>query len=161
MSNTISRRVVAFLIDLAIVSILAILIVMMMDIGSFLTKAARKIDSLLNGRIGSLAPEELIRGGLALFLLTFKDWLFFSGNSIGKQIMRIKVVKLDGSHLNLLDCIKRTLPYAILPVEAYFVLTGQDRLGDRWAHTAVVPANYVHQESEEEDEEEDDDEEEE
>ncbi|MBR0229584.1 MAG: RDD family protein [Clostridia bacterium] len=159
--NTATRRVLAFLIDLAIVSVVAILIVMMMDIGSLLSKAVRKVDSLLNGRIGSLPRESLIRGAIILFLLTFKDWIFFSGNSIGKQIMRIKVVKLDGSHLNLLDCIKRTLPYAILPVEAYFVLTEQDRLGDRWAHTTVVPANYVHQESEEEDDDDEEDEEEE
>ena len=160
--NTATRRVLAFLIDLAVVSIIAILIVMMMDVGSLLSKAVRKVDSLLNGRIGFLPREALIRYAIILFLLTFKDWLFFSGNSIGKQIMKIKVIKLNGSRLNLLDCIKRTLPYAILPVEAYFVLTGQDRLGDRWAGTEVVPGNYepVYEEADEEEDEEDEEEEE-
>lgn len=157
--NTATRRVLAFLIDLAIVSVVAILIVMMMDIGSLLSKAVRKVDSLLNGRIGSLPRESLIRGAIILFLLTFKDWIFFSGNSIGKQLLKIKVIKLDGARLNLLDCIKRTLPYAILPVEAYFVLTGQDRLGDRWAGTEVVPGDYEPEYGGDEDDDEDEDEE--
>ncbi len=157
--NTATRRVLAFLIDLVIVSVVAILIVMMLDVASLLSKAARKIDSLLNGRIGFLPRESLIRVTIILFLLTFKDWLFFSGNSIGKQLMRIKVIKLDGSRLNLLDCIKRTLPYAILPVEAYFVLTGQDRLGDRWAGTEVVPGDYEPEYEEEDDEDDEEDEE--
>lgn len=157
--NTATRRVLAFLIDLAIVSVVAILIVMMMDIGSLLSKAVRKVDSLLNGRIGSLPRESLIRGAIILFLLTFKDWIFFSGNSIGKQLLKIKVIKLDGARLDLLDCIKRTLPYAILPVEAYFILTGQDRLGDRWAGTEVVPGDYEPEYGDDEDEDEDEDEE--
>ena len=134
-----SRRVIAFFIDFLIVSIVAVVIVILLDVVSILSKAARKMDSLLNGRIGFLASEELIRGFIAFFLLMFKDWLFFSGNSIGKQMMKIRVVKLDGSRLTFLDCVKRTLPYLILPVEAYFVLTGQERLGDRWAETEVVP----------------------
>lgn len=145
-----SRCVVAFLIDFLLISIVAIIIVMMLDVASILSKAARKIDSLLNGRIGFLAPEELIRGFIAFVLLMFKDWLFFSGGSIGKQLMKIKVVKLDGSRLTLLDCVKRTLPCAILPVETYFVLTGQDRLGDRWAGTDVVPGDYKPENSENE-----------
>ncbi len=133
-------------------------IVILLDVVSILSKAARKMDFLLNGRIGFLAPEDLIRGFIAFFLLTFKDWLFFSGNSMGKQLMKIKVIKLDGSRLTLLDCVKRTLPYLIMPVEAYLVLTEQERLGDRWAGTDVVPGDYepeyVENEEDEEDEEE-------
>lgn len=79
---------------------------------------------------------------LAFFILTFilvliKDKVF--GNaSIGKRILKIKVIKENGEKLTVLTSVKRNLSILLLPLEILLIITDNKRLGDMWAKTTVV-----------------------
>ena len=77
-----------------------------------------------------------------IFLLAFMFIYFFkdviNGQSIGKRIMKIKVVDLNCNKPSLFNLIIRNITILIWPVEAIFVLLDKERLGDRLAKTKVV-----------------------
>jgi uncharacterized RDD family membrane protein YckC len=68
---------------------------------------------------------------------------FFGGQSIGKKLMGIKVVRrADGTSI-LTDWgagIVRQLSLFLIIVDPILVLIGKERLGDDWAKTEVVKA---------------------
>ena len=66
----------------------------------------------------------------------FKD--IINGQSIGKRIMRIRVVDLNGKKPSLFKLVIRNITIFIWPVEALLVLLDKQRLGDRLAKTKVV-----------------------
>ena len=70
-----------------------------------------------------------------IFLLVFMFIYFFkdviNGQSIGKRIMKIKVVDLNGNKASLFNLIIRNITIFIWPVEALLVLLNKERLGDR------------------------------
>lgn len=70
-----------------------------------------------------------------IFLLVFMFICFFkdviNGQSIGKRIMKIKVVDLNGNKASLFNLIIRNITIFIWPVEALLVLLNKERLGDR------------------------------
>ena len=77
-----------------------------------------------------------------IFLLAFMFIYFFkdviNGQSIGKRIMKIKVVDLNGNKPSLFNLIIRNITIIIWPVEALLVLLDKERLGDRLAKTKIV-----------------------
>lgn len=77
-----------------------------------------------------------------IFLLAFMFIYFFkdviNGQSIGKRIMKIKVVDLNGNKASLFNLIIRNITILIWPVEALLLLLDKDRLGDILAKTKVV-----------------------
>ena len=77
-----------------------------------------------------------------IFLLVFMFIYFFkdviNGQSIGKRIMKIKVVDLNGNKASLFNLIIRNITILIWPVEALLVLLNKERLGDRLAKTKVI-----------------------
>jgi len=77
-----------------------------------------------------------------IFLLAFMFSYFFkdviNGQSIGKRIMKIKVVDLNGNKPSLFNLIIRNITILIWPVEALLVLLDKERLGDRLAKTKIV-----------------------
>jgi uncharacterized RDD family membrane protein YckC len=90
---------------------------------------------------------------LAVVLIWFTYYVVMEtafGGTIGKLAMGLRVVRADGTPLDLAAIVKRTLARAIdgipygLPylVGAIAVWTSpkHQRLGDRWAGTVVVPA---------------------
>lgn len=62
-------------------------------------------------------------------LFTAKD-LIFRNASIGKRILKIKVIKANGTNISVIDALKRTMPIALLPIEVFLVITRDKRAGD-------------------------------
>ena len=70
-------------------------------------------------------------------LILFRDNIF--GNaSIGKKLLKIKVVKVNGEKINLITSLKRNILFFLWPVEILLIITDNKRLGDMWAKTIVV-----------------------
>ncbi|MCL2073869.1 MAG: RDD family protein [Marinilabiliaceae bacterium] len=81
--------------------------------------------------------------GLFYFLL--RDSLFFKGQSLGKKLMRIKVITLPENEplsnypeKSALRAIVALIPGLNL-VDLWFLITVGYRLADKWAQTAVIP----------------------
>ena len=88
---------------------------------------------------------------LAMIYMVFRDGLF-SGQSIGKKVMGIRVVHMDGRPISFVDSSFRNVlflvPYLLpltLVVEtaALFRSPDRQRLGDRIARTRVVRKEAV------------------
>ncbi len=74
---------------------------------------------------------------LTYVLILFRDNIF--GNaSIGKKLLKIKVVKVNGEKINLITSLKRNILFFLWPVEILLIITDNKRLGDMWAKTIVV-----------------------
>ena len=74
---------------------------------------------------------------LEYMLILFRDNIF--GNaSIGKKLLKIKVVKVNGEKINLITSLKRNILFFLWPVEILLIITDNKRLGDMWAKTIVV-----------------------
>ncbi|MDK2926205.1 MAG: hypothetical protein PWQ41_1979 [Bacillota bacterium] len=129
---------------------------------------AALIDSLVAGVLSLVPFVGFLAGGV--YTLT-KDGIMYEltknpeykDRSLGKKLLRLKVVRLDGGPVDMAVSAKRNLPLAIggiigiVPVlgwifgpilglimallELLLVLTDPAgrRLGDRWAGTQVVP----------------------
>ncbi|MDD4569652.1 MAG: RDD family protein [Tepidanaerobacteraceae bacterium] len=131
----------------------------------------RFIASLIDGIIASILIYVPILGGIVstVYILT-KDVIAyeitknpdFKNRSIGKKVMGLKVVSMEGKDMDWERSIRRNLPLAvgsvccIVPIigwiigailgfiisiaEIVLVLTDNNgrRLGDRWANTQVV-----------------------
>lgn len=82
-----------------------------------------------------------------VWMLTFPVMESFEGQTLGKRIMGLKVVKIDGSRYRGLDALKRRLAdwldFALLGLPALITANNtpyRQRLGDLWARTCVVYA---------------------
>lgn len=74
---------------------------------------------------------------LTYVLILFRD-NFFGNASIGKKLLKIKVVKVNGEKINLITSLKRNILFFLWPVEILLIITDNKRLGDMWAKTIVV-----------------------
>lgn len=75
-----------------------------------------------------------------LVLGTFRD-IVFNNASLGKRIMRIKIVPLEKESINFAMRIKRAITLVLVPVEIILILNSNKRLGDYWAKTDVENAS--------------------
>jgi uncharacterized RDD family membrane protein YckC len=92
---------------------------------------------------------EILSGFLAMVYIVFRDGLF-GGQSVGKKILGIRVVHMDGRPVSYVDSSFRNVLFifypiyaltaAVIVVEALVSLrdTQRRRLGDRIAKTCVV-----------------------
>ena len=118
-----SKRILAFLIDyFASMMILAL-------VGFF------SFFDFTNRFLGQIYGIVLI---FCVFIIYFKD--VFAGQSIGKRIMKLKVVCLDNKRPNIIVLIIRNITLLIWPIEALLVLLDKPRIGDIIAKTKVVDA---------------------
>lgn len=60
------------------------------------------------------------------------------GQSIGKRIMKIKVISIKGTYLSAWRLLIRNLTFFIWPIEALLMFADKKRLGDRIAGTDVA-----------------------
>ena len=116
--NLTFRRVIAFIIDYFI---------------------CYEISRYANAYFYGTRPD--FRAALILFLTFFlllllKDFAI-GGRSIGKRIMKLKIVSADGGKVRVWQPLLRNVTLIISPVEIILVLMGGRRLGDRLAKTAV------------------------
>ncbi|MBR3741275.1 MAG: RDD family protein [Clostridia bacterium] len=129
------RRALAAVIDFAVFIVPGALIM------NLLTKCGLVEAPSGAGVSSAFQLSTLILSALVMVGVGVKDILFFPDGSVGKRIMGLRLMKLDGSKVTVLDGFKRLLPIAIWPVEAILVLVKNKRLGDKWANTQVTAAN--------------------
>lgn len=140
------------------------------------TKTAGKADlgkrfiaALIDGVLASVVVFVPVIGALigAAYMLV-RDGLefdFMKNRSIGKHVMKLRPVRLDGGPVDITTSIKRNIPFAIGPaimiipiigwiigpivamaigvIEIVLVLTDSEgrRLGDKFADTKVIEVN--------------------
>lgn len=103
------------------------------------------------GDLESLRQGYILFGlvGLVVFLAYFTIPLALLGQTLGKSIMKIKVVKPDGSSINFLTALIRSFGYTLstAPLLAGFLWAFVDfdrcALHDRLAGTMVVKKDYA------------------
>ncbi len=78
----------------------------------------------------------LITLSIVLLGLVLKD--IFGGRSIGKRIMKIKVVRKNSEKASVWRLIFRNITIVIWPIEALLLLIGREKIGDVIANTKVV-----------------------
>lgn len=115
-----NKRILAFFIDVFVAMILLFVLGLLSNINF----------PLIMGKIYAVI---LI---ISTFSLYLKD--IFRGQSIGKRILKIKVVDFDYNSPNVLQLILRNITLFIWPVEALLFLLDRPRIGDRIAKTKVV-----------------------
>lgn len=96
--------------------------------------------------VASDSPRVFTFMTLPIILYQLLSEIFMHGQSWGKKIMKIKVVKIDGTEPDFLSCLIRWI-FRIIDVTALFggvatitiIINGKgQRLGDIAAHTAVI-----------------------
>ncbi|MBX7241281.1 MAG: RDD family protein [Bacteroidia bacterium] len=109
------------------------------------------IDALVGGALAAIVgaitgnvQDSGIGQLLALIYFLTKEALpFLGGQSIGKKLMKIRVVTEDGNSVannwgaSAIRAISLIVPLLNL-YELYLVFTNKPRLGDQWAKTRVV-----------------------
>ena len=74
-----------------------------------------------------------------IFIIVLKDVV--NGRSIGKRIMKLKVISVSGGKPNIWRLILRNITFIIWPIEAILLLNNRKKIGDRIAKTDVVYAD--------------------
>lgn len=126
----------------------------------------RIIAALIDGLIAGVAGFIPVIGGLAgAAYMLVRDGVeldFMDLRSLGKKVMKLRPVRLDGQPMDIVTSIKRNIPFAIGPlimvvpilgwvigpivaliigiIEIILVLTDPDgrRMGDKFADTKVI-----------------------
>lgn len=129
----------------------------------------RIIAAIIDGVIAGVAGFIPIIGGLAgAAYMLIRDGLevdFMDQRSLGKKVMKLRPVRIDGQPMDLVTSVKRNIPFAIGPlimiipilgwiigpivamiigiIEIILVLTDDEgrRMGDRFAETKVIEVN--------------------
>ncbi len=120
------------------------------------------IDGLLSGIIGLVPVVGGLVGAAYMLLRDGLELDFMDGRSLGKKVMKLRPVRLDGGPMDIATSVKRNIPFAIGPVimiipilgwilgpiisliiglvESVLVLTDSEgrRMGDKLADTMVI-----------------------
>lgn len=127
------KRVIAFMIDIAILMIVYMLVSIIPFYDDYI------LDS------SDLNKYYYLIYLICLLIITLafvcKDMI--AGQSIGKRIMKIKIVNENGNIPNKIQIIIRSITFLIWPVEAFLVLMDKKRLGDRLARTNVIECEQI------------------
>lgn len=127
----------AFLLDTIIISVLNISVSLEEIIKFFKTGSANSIE----------APSEIVEKliGVAALIIYFGLMTYFwNGQTLGKKIMKIRVISLKKEKLTFWQSVERSLGYGASALEAGFgfiqVIWDENRqaVHDRIAETAVV-----------------------
>lgn len=125
MKSFLYKRIIAFLVDFVPLCIVFNLVL-----------------NFIMTQIG-ISMLELVNSGiyyLVLFLLG-SLWMFkdvFNGASVGKRIVKIRVVGENNQKPTTYKLILRNLTLVIWPLEVYFLLNKKIRFGDKITNTKVV-----------------------
>jgi uncharacterized RDD family membrane protein YckC len=133
------------------------------DLGKRIIAAV--IDGVLAGVVTVIPVVGALVGAAYLLVRDGLEFDFMKQRSIGKQVMKLRPVRLDGGPMDIVTSVKRNLPFAIGPVimiipilgwiigpviamiigviEVVLVLTDAEgrRLGDKFADTKVIEVN--------------------
>ena len=125
MKSIFQKRIMAFIIDFVPLCVVFTLI----------------MNSIMNKTQNSLL--ELVNSGVyyAVLLPLGLLWLFkdiFNGASIGKRIVKIRVVDENSKKPQIYKLLLRNITLVIWPLEAYFLLSEKIRFGDKITKTHVI-----------------------
>jgi uncharacterized RDD family membrane protein YckC len=133
----ISKRIIAALIDYFLFSMAFAMVLL----------AFGKEVKLDDGRPGIELIGWLKSIPVILWIVTFPVMESFEGKTLGKKLMKLQVMKLNGSHFTLVDSMKRRfcdwVEFALFGLPAFLIANNtslRQRLGDLWAGTVVVDA---------------------
>lgn len=135
----ISRRAIATFVDYALY--LSFYTLFLLGFGS---------SELIDGRLAYSLEGPLSVVPLVVWFVTFPVMESYEGMSIGKRMMKLRVVKTDGSAPGFLDTVKRRIAdwvdFAFLGLPAIISSRNSSlsqRLGDRWAGTTVIDTRFT------------------
>jgi len=125
-SQTTLLRVAAFLVDALCISVLLILPASIISYSlAWVGGAIKAIQIVWFVTIGILVIGMLVRDG-------------YKGRSLGKQMLGLRVMTPAGEGCGWGRSVTRNAALILFPIEVYFVLRGQPRIGDRIARTTVT-----------------------
>ncbi|MDR1101574.1 MAG: RDD family protein [Clostridiales bacterium] len=116
----VGNRALAFIIDVVIYALIFVII------------GAADFNALLDSEHGTMFFCILIVCMLSIF---FKD--IISGRSVGKRLLKLKIIGEDGKTPSTFRLILRNITIPIWLVEAILLLCGKIRIGDKLAGTKV------------------------
>jgi len=119
--NCKARRMLAGVIDFYVICLLASIFVGIITLGQF-----------------SVTQFSIVIYLVSCFLLLLVKDITFKDASIGKRMLKLKIVRFDGTKVSTVDTIKRNLTILLLPIEIVLVLTKNKRIGDIIAKTSVI-----------------------
>ena len=113
---TIKRRYFAYAIDLIIISLIFLCVIILfglfkISISKINVHSIFDVDLELNDTQSNLIPFVKILFGLLPALYFTISLYFWKGQTIGKYLLRIKVISLYHEHLGLWHCFERSLGY--------------------------------------------------
>jgi len=139
----VGNRIVAIIIDHIIVGLITLLLAIPLGLQMFTAAAAGMVNPMayLGSMVGFWALS------LVLWLVYFTYMEGSSGQTLGKRLLRIKVVKENGKPLTYVDAFVRTLLRIVDGMVAYLIgfiviiaSEKKQRVGDMAAGTIVVNA---------------------
>ncbi len=120
------------------------------------------IDGLISGVLGLIPVAGGLVGAAYMLVRDGLDIEFMNMQSLGKKVMKLRAIRVDGQPMDLASSVKRNIPFAIGPIimivpilgwiigplvaliigiiEIVLVLTDDEgrRMGDRFAETKVI-----------------------
>jgi uncharacterized RDD family membrane protein YckC len=141
----IGSRGLAAIIDIGMLAFLLLTEALVVALALYLTMRVLSIDA-----VGAIAPWAVAGLVVALFLTYWGYYIFGevfrNGRTVGKRVMRIRVVRDDGSRIGVLDAVVRNVvriidimpgTYAV-GIFALVLSPQSKRLGDMAAGTVVI-----------------------
>lgn len=138
MLSSLQRRIAAVLIDYSLYAIVHAMLLLEFGKKS-ITEDGRPVYEL-EGWFNTVP--------VLIWILTFPVMESFEGKTLGKKIMSLKVLKINGEPYGMVDAFKRRIcdwiDFAFLGLPAIIISNNtsyRQRLGDLWAGTCVVKIN--------------------
>lgn len=130
-------RAIAFIIDLIIILVIVILIGLPVAFSNYHSGITKDL-------VVHFEPFHNLKGIIALILYFGSLTYFWRGKTIGKHLLKIRVISLKNDNLTLWQSIERSLGYGASALEAGFGFIqtiwyeNRQSVHDRIAETAVV-----------------------
>lgn len=126
-SQTTLLRIAAFLVDALSLSILLILPASLISYSM----------AWFGGSMKAIAMVWFVALGVLVLGMLVRDG--YRGRSLGKQLLGLRLVTPHGDRCGWMrSVVRNVLLFVLFPIEAFLVLRGRPRLGDRVARTAVL-----------------------
>jgi uncharacterized RDD family membrane protein YckC len=117
---TIKRRYFAYLIDATVVSILLGGICIWFGISGLKTSGHFEVEFEMHNTQPIIILFVKILLGLTPAIYYTLSFYFWKGQTIGKRLLRLRVISLYHEHLGLWHCIERSLGYYASTLEGFF-----------------------------------------
>jgi uncharacterized RDD family membrane protein YckC len=134
---SLSSRAIAFSLDIAIILVVVILLGLPAAYSDYLSGTTKNL-------VVPFEPFHNLKGIIALLLYFGTFTYFWSGQTLGKRLLKIRVISLKSDKLSLWQSIERSLGYGASALEAGFGFfqtiwyENRQAVHDRIAETIVI-----------------------